>query len=56
MKQRRLRAITLQGSIEKSPMLLLQYWKIVNKSTISYFGGTNNIFADCIYTLGIRQR
>ena len=27
MKQRRLRAITLQGAIEKSPILLLQYWQ-----------------------------
>ena len=25
MKQRRLRAVTLQGAIEKSPILLLQY-------------------------------
>ena len=27
-KQRRLRAITLQGAIEKNPKLLSQYWKI----------------------------
>ena len=27
MKQRRLRAITLQGALEKSPILISQYWK-----------------------------
>ena len=26
-KERRLRAITLHGAIEKSSLLLLQYWK-----------------------------
>ena len=42
---------TLQGAIEESPILLLKYWKfewlygtIIN----SYFGGSNNIFADCM--------
>ena len=43
------RMITIKGAIEKSPILLLQYWK--NKEfhsiiIILYFGGTNNIFAD----------
>ena len=28
-KHKRFRAITLQGVIEKSPILLLQYWKII---------------------------
>ena len=48
--QKGLRVITLQRAIEKSPILLSQYWKnewlygtIIN----SYFGGSNNIFADC---------
>ena len=27
IKERRLRAITLQGAIEKSPIYLSQYWK-----------------------------
>ena len=43
------RAITLQGAIEKSPILLSQYWKnkwLNSNITISYFGGSNNIFAD----------
>ena len=30
IKQRRLRAITLQEAIEKSTILPLQYWKISN--------------------------
>ena len=47
MKQRRLRVMSLQGAIEKSPILLLQYWKIdlfdrVPKINL-HFGGTNNI-------------
>ena len=41
--------ITLQGAIEKSPILLSQYrkneWLNGNK-TISHFDGSNNIFAD----------
>ena len=42
--------ITLQGAIEKSPILLSQYWKfewLDGSMTISYFGGSNNIFEDC---------
>ena len=34
------RAITKWGVIEKSPILLSQYWKI-----ILYFGGTNKFFS-----------
>ena len=47
--QRGLRVITLQGAIEKSPILLSQYWKFELDGTIiiSYFGGSNNIFASC---------
>ena len=47
--QTRLRVITLQGAIEKSPILLSQYWKFEYDCTIiiSFFGGSNNIFADC---------
>ena len=50
--QRGLRVITLQGAIEKSQILLSQYWK--NESLdaniiVSYFGGSNNIFANCRY-------
>ena len=50
--QRGLRVITLQGAIEKSPILLSQYWKnelLDGSIIISYFGGSNNIFADCMY-------
>ena len=36
--QKELRVITLQAAIEKSPILL------------SYFGGSNNIFADCTFS------
>ena len=49
--QRGLRVITLQGAIEKSPILLSQYWKyewLDGNIIISYFGGSNNIFAYCI--------
>ena len=35
MNQRRLKAITQQGVIEKSPVLLSQYWEI--KEIISHF-------------------
>ena len=48
--QRGLRVITLQGAIEKSPILLSQYWKnegLVVTIIISYFSGCYNIFADC---------
>ena len=50
--QKRLRGITLQGAIEKSPILLSQYWKnewLDGNIIISYFGGSNNIFVDCIF-------
>ena len=43
--------ITLQRAIEKSSILLSQYWKnewLNGSIIISYFGGSNNIFADCI--------
>ena len=51
--QRWLRVITLQGVIEKSPILLSQYWKnewLDGIIIISYFGASNNIFADCTCT------
>ena len=44
-----LRVITLQGAIEKSTILLSQYWKnelLDGTIIICYFGGSNNIFAD----------
>ena len=44
------REITKWGAIEKSPILLSQYWKnewLNGNIIISYFGGSNNIFADC---------
>ena len=47
--QRGLRVIPLKGAIEKSTILLSQYWKIEwldGTIVISYFGGSNNIFAD----------
>ena len=43
------RAITKWGAKEKSPILLSQYWKngwLDVTIVISYFGGSNNIFAD----------
>ena len=49
--------ITLQGAKEKSPILLLQYCKnewLDGTIIISYFGGSNNIFAECIL-LGFNQ-
>ena len=52
--QRGLRVITLQGAIKKSPILLSQYWifkRLDNTIIISYFGGRNNIFADCTYNI-----
>ena len=48
--QRELRLITLQGAIEKSPILLSQYWKnewLDGTKIISYFCGSNDNFADC---------
>ena len=46
-------AITKWGAIEKSPILLSQYWKNYHfewlKKTISHFDGSNNIFADCTH-------
>ena len=45
------RAITNWAAIEKSPILLSQYWKnchLKGKKNISHFDGNNNIFADCI--------
>ena len=52
--QRSLRVITLQGAIKKSPILLSRYWKnewLDGNIIISYFGGSNNIFADPILFL-----
>ena len=39
--------ITLQGAIEKS----LKFEWLDNTIIISYFGGSNNIFADCTYNI-----
>ena len=50
--QRGLRIITLQGAIKKSSILLSQYLKnewLDGTIIISYFDGSNNIFADCIW-------
>ena len=52
--QRRLRVITLQGTIEKSSILLSQYWRnewLTSTIIISYFGGSNNIFTVWIVKL-----
>ena len=49
--QRGLIVLTLQGAIEKSPILLLQYCKnewFDGTIIISYLGGSNNIFAETI--------
>ena len=49
--RKELRVITLQGAIEKSPILLSQYLEnewLDGYIIISYFGGSNNIFADCM--------
>ena len=47
------RAITKWGAIEKSPILLLQYWKNYHflrvTKVISHFDGSNNIFGDCVF-------
>ena len=48
--QRGLRVITLQGAIKKSPILLSQFCKnewLYGTIISSYFGGSNNNFADC---------
>ena len=48
--QRGLKVIALQGAVEKSPILLSQYWKfewLDGTIIILYFGGSNTIFADC---------
>ena len=46
------RAITKWGAIEKTPILLSQYWKNCNfervTKIISHFDGSNNIFVDCM--------
>ena len=47
--QKGLKLISLQGAIEKSPILLSQYWKnewLDGNIIISHFDGSNNIFAD----------
>ena len=52
--QKRLKVITLQGAIEKSPILLSQYWKnewLDGNIVISYFDGSNNICIDVNPTL-----
>ena len=50
-----LRMITLKGAIEKSPILLSQYWKnyYFKRVTkiISHFDGSNNIFVDYSFIL-----
>ena len=53
-----LRVITLQGAIEKSPILLSQYWKnelLHGNIFISYFYGSNNIFADCTIEINLAK-
>ena len=57
--QKGIKLITLQGAIENIPILLSQYWKnewLDGNIIISYFGGSNNIFADCRYQVGSRIR
>ena len=46
--QKGLRVITLQGAIEKSEWL-------DGNIIISYFGGSNNIFADCTYNMTFKD-
>ena len=59
--QRGLRVITLHGAIEKSPILLSQYWKnelLDGNIIISYFGGSNSFFDDCTagsWNLAVQQ-
>ena len=48
---KRLRPTTFQGAIEKSLILLSQYWKTIKYNStiiVSLFGDTNIIFVDCI--------
>ena len=55
--QRRVRVITLQGAIEKSPILLSQKWKnewLDGTIIILYFGGSNKIFDDSMYLIYIQ--
>jgi hypothetical protein len=57
--QKGLKLISLQGAIEKSPILLSQYWKnewLDVNIIISYFGGSNNIFASCMYLKTLLKR
>ena len=57
--QKGIRVITILGAIEKSPILLSQYWKnelLDGNIIISYFGGSNNIFADCTSSVFIKIR
>ena len=56
--QKGLRVITLQGAIEKSPILLTQCLKndwLDGIIIISYFGGSNNIFADCNWSRTLKM-
>ena len=47
--QKGLRVITLQGAIEKSPISQLEKLMIGwHHNYFVYFGGSNNIFVDCI--------
>ena len=52
IEAKRLRAITKWEAIEKSKILLSQYWKnnhfLRVTKIISHFDGSNNIFADYI--------
>ena len=48
-RQKQIRVITLQGAIKQSLILQFQYWKnkeLGSTIIISFFGGSNNIFAD----------
>ena len=56
--QKGLRVMNLQGAIEKSPILLSQYCKnklLDSNIIISYFGGSNIIFADCTLNCSIER-
>ena len=52
--QRGLRVITLWGAIEKSSILEIRIMD--GNIIISYFGGSNNIFANCILSDFISDR